>query len=296
MAHEDLHMVEYGREPALLIVADGAGAEARARRAADDAGCRVADVVALASAAERIGRQVHADAILVEIDNDGGDALDAVLDRLEILSGLGRGRSVVSSPASLIDIVAARAWNGRIEQLVNSAPRERAAAVREACAPEDVRLHDLKDQPGRLQQLSQEVGRIADILANLSIDEAAEPGSRSEDTLTAAHVRTIIRARRLRDRYFGAELFADPAFDMLLDLMAHRLESQRVAVSSLCIAAAVPATTALRWIKALTDQGMFVRTADPHDGRRVFIELSDQAADRFAAYLRAVQRLSPLMV
>ena len=72
-----------------------------------------------------------------------------------------------------------------------------------------------------------------------------------------------------------------------------RLEKNRVAVSSLCIAAAVPATTALRWIKALTDRGLFVRAADPEDGRRVFIELSDEAARALAAYLRALQRHRP---
>jgi DNA-binding MarR family transcriptional regulator len=63
-----------------------------------------------------------------------------------------------------------------------------------------------------------------------------------------------------------------------------------VAVSSLCIAAAVPATTALRWIKALSDKGLFVRQADPQDGRRVYIALSDEAARAMGRYLAAVQR------
>ncbi|HEV2079952.1 MAG TPA: winged helix DNA-binding protein, partial [Allosphingosinicella sp.] len=169
-----------------------------------------------------------------------------------------------------------------------------------ACARQPARLHDVgKGQaPPRLQQLSEEVGRIATILASLSESELiAEPqtvpGEGGEADLNSSMVRAIIRARRLRDQYFGGELFADPAWDMLLDLMAARLDRQRVAVSSLCIAAAIPPTTALRWIKTLTDHGLFVRTADPQDGRRVFIELSDHAAAQLAAYLRAVQRVSP---
>ena len=76
---------------------------------------------------------------------------------------------------------------------------------------------------------------------------------------------------------------------MLLDLMAARIEGRQVAVSSLCIAAAVPPTTALRWIKSMTDSGLFVRQADPHDGRRVFIALSDAAADAMNAWFAAVQ-------
>ncbi len=89
--------------------------------------------------------------------------------------------------------------------------------------------------------------------------------------------------------YFPADLFADPAWDMLLDLYAARLERQPVSVSSLCIAAAVPATTALRWIKTMTDAGLFVREADPHDGRRIFIALAEGACDALARYFEALE-------
>lgn len=61
---------------------------------------------------------------------------------------------------------------------------------------------------------------------------------------------------------------------MLLDLLQADIAQLRVPVSSLCIAAVVPATTALRWLRSMTDKGIFVRRADPHDGRRVFVELS----------------------
>jgi hypothetical protein len=110
----------------------------------------------------------------------------------------------------------------------------------------------------------------------------------SGDPLAAAEIRQVIWERRMRDRFFNPDLFADPAWDMLLDLMAARLEKHRVAVSSLCIAAAVPPTAALRWIKGLCDQGMFVRIPDPDDGRRVFIELSDEAASMMEGYFHAL--------
>jgi DNA-binding MarR family transcriptional regulator len=67
-------------------------------------------------------------------------------------------------------------------------------------------------------------------------------------------------------------------------------------VSSLCIAAAVPATTALRWIKTLTDMGLLVRSADPQDGRRVYIELAPGAAARLEAYLGAAHRIAPVVL
>jgi hypothetical protein len=78
-------------------------------------------------------------------------------------------------------------------------------------------------------------------------------------------LREIIKLRRMRERYFPPDLFADPAWDILLDLKAARQEGQHVSVSSLCIAAAVPPTTALRWITAMTESGMLVRRQDPAD-------------------------------
>lgn len=100
----------------------------------------------------------------------------------------------------------------------------------------------------------------------------------------AKMVRKMILSRRRRERHFDAEIFADPAWDMLLDLYAAHYERQRVSVSSLCIAAAVPATTALRWIKTMCDTGKFLRAWDPDDGRRIFISLSEEARLKMDAY------------
>src|SRR3546814_1843272 len=48
---------------------------------------------------------------------------------------------------------------------------------------------------------------------------------------------------------------SDPAWDMLLDLyLAAERNTRPVSISSLCIASAVPATTALRWIKTFRSE------------------------------------------
>lgn len=97
-------------------------------------------------------------------------------------------------------------------------------------------------------------------------------------------VRRIVHQRQLRARFFEGELFADPAWDMLLDLTAARAEHKRVCVTSLCIASGVPPTTALRWISQMTEAGLFERVEDETDRRRAFLQLSDKAADAMARY------------
>lgn len=97
-------------------------------------------------------------------------------------------------------------------------------------------------------------------------------------------VRMIVRQRQQRARYFDGNLFADPAWDMLLDLAAARAEHRRVSVTSLSIASGVPPTTALRWIGLLIDAGLFERIEDNVDRRRTFIVLTDRGADAIARY------------
>ncbi|MEP2987588.1 MAG: hypothetical protein ABJN65_16090 [Parasphingorhabdus sp.] len=115
-------------------------------------------------------------------------------------------------------------------------------------------------------------------------------GRHLNEIISASQIRDLIKARRLRAQYFDVELFADPAWDMLLDLMAARLENIKVSVSSLCIAASVPPTTALRWIKVMTEDNIFARKADDSDGRRIFIELSDNTAAAMEGYFAMVRR------
>lgn len=163
----------------------------------------------------------------------------------------------------------------------------------------------------QFDKLQEEVQRISKLLSHLAVgaggaalfpsDHSREPASPFIDdyvrspsrsfgtqpphaTVSPREVRREIRTRRMRDELFPADMFADPAWDMLLDLYAAKLDHARVSVSSLCIAAAVPATTALRWIKTLSDTGIFQREADQHDGRRIFVALSDRATDAMHRY------------
>jgi DNA-binding MarR family transcriptional regulator len=120
-------------------------------------------------------------------------------------------------------------------------------------------------------------------------DIAVQPQARAANRpITEQYVRAVLKLRRSRDRFFEAELFADPAWDILLELYAAELGQRRMSVSSLCLGAAVPATTALRWIRTLEEKGIIRRAADPMDGRRVFLSLSDEAIIAVGNFFRSV--------
>lgn len=113
--------------------------------------------------------------------------------------------------------------------------------------------------------------------------------------LTEREVQAILKARRRRARFFPDDLFADPAWDILLELYAAELGQRRIAISSLCIGAAVPATTALRWIHTLEKKGLIARHNDPFDGRRVYASLSESALSSIEAYFADTPTALPLL-
>lgn len=122
------------------------------------------------------------------------------------------------------------------------------------------------------------------------------PASRLPDQpITEREVRAMLKLRRNRDRFFEAELFADPAWDILLELYAAKLGQQKISVGSLCVGAAVPSTTALRWISTLEGKGLIERAADPIDGRRFHVSLTDSGLNSMARYFSTVSAGTPFI-
>jgi len=287
----------YGTPP-LLIAASSEAAASRASEIALSAELPFVSV-SLEELPSRLDRQAKAAAIWLEIDGDLGSELDRILDRIDAEAAADRFPMIIAAPLSLIDPISARIHHPDVELVFDGTPADRAAALalarwRKACKNDGV-AEDITQEPSaaRLRQLSDEVSRIAATLARLSVgpdapEERPPPPTGNAPTVALDAVRQVIRARRVRARYFDEELFADPAWDMLLDLLQAEIAQHRVPVSSLCIAAAVPATTALRWIKTMTDGGLFKRRADPHDGRRVFVELSSNASNAMHRYFGEV--------
>lgn len=115
-------------------------------------------------------------------------------------------------------------------------------------------------------------------LLDSAADAAPVPSSGIEHHDVNLHIASWwLKARRLRDGIFRPGLFADPAWDILLDLYTSEAKGKNVQVSSLAIAARVPHSTAIRWARIMTREGLLEREKDPRDGRRIHIRLSPLA-------------------
>ena len=215
--------------PPILIAASSDAARARAVRTIDASGLRIAGAVAVAEAGERLGRQVSVTAVWLELDEDCGGPLDELLTRVNRDVAEGRYAAVVSASSALVDPVMARLEDSTVEFIVDAdrtSMRVATFAIATSSQGRPLRLSDVASDRNaeRLRQLSDEVSRIAATLARLSTGPSSAPApvealQADLPPLSAETIRAVLRARRLRTRYFPEELFADPAWDMLLDLL-----------------------------------------------------------------------------
>ena len=127
-------------------------------------------------------------------------------------------------------------------------------------------------------------------LAEQLLALAESPGAVSpqlDDAMLGVLAAVAYEARRARDRYLPAALFAEPAWDMLLELYSADVEGREVPTTSLCIASTAASTTALRYIEMLERTGLIERRPSPRDNRVTLIRLSPQGRTSMAAYLVA---------
>src|SRR5437868_3602579 len=74
--------------------------------------------------------------------------------------------------------------------------------------------------------------------------------------------------------------------DVASDNSAERLRQLSAEVSRIALAPAP------RWLRTMVSQGIFVRRAGPHDGRRVFVELAPDASHALRRYFAEVGQIA----
>lgn len=256
------------------------------------------------------------DVVLLDCPDMAGTRL-AALARLDMRVANAGAQLIVSTSLDALDAVFGCLDQSAPQILIAPSRAERMIALGRALAyAPGLHVRELEEQDRltllrlteQVAQLAQRLGGLEGAPATAGRAEGAfrfesprpafaaqgdDPGDRlvapARPALPDARmIRQIIRNRQARARFFDGELFADPAWDILLDLTAARAEHARVSVTSLCIASGVPPTTALRWIGQMTDAGLLKRVEDPSDRRRAFIALTDSAADGMSRYFAQV--------
>jgi DNA-binding MarR family transcriptional regulator len=261
------------------------------------------------------------DVVLVDCPVTGARGLDAVmlagLARLDMRVARSGAKLIVATNLAGLDDVFAVLDQSHPQILVSPSRAERVIAVGRVMGEAGAaRVREMADEDRvALLRLSQQVEAIAHSLDRMSrpLDRrtalfaaplrTTDPGAPAAVPAAPAYVpacgeaalpdprmvRQIIANRQARARFLDPELFGDPAWDMLLDLTAAHGEGARVSVTSLCIAAGVPATTALRWLTQMVESGIFLRLPDPADRRRAFIALSERALAAMAGYFASLR-------
>ncbi|WP_226019307.1 winged helix DNA-binding protein [Novosphingobium sp. FKTRR1] len=315
---------------AVSIFADKGYLRAEMAEDAAAAGLRIAQTSDLANLLETDGKPTLGDLVLVDCPVIDGAEL-AALSRLDMRAAKHGSHLVVSTSMNSLDDVFGCLDQSNAQILVMPSRADRVIALGRVLTRSGNRVRELSEEDRlSLLRLTEQVSQIAHKLEQISshatpVDPppafrfeqpagscATKADARSDlayengsDRLVRAArpplpdprlVRRIIRQRQLRARFFEGDLFADPAWDMLLDLTAARVEHVRVSVTSLCIASGVPPTTALRWIGQMTDSGLLQRVDDETDRRRAFITLTDKAADAMARYFAELGAHSATMV
>jgi hypothetical protein len=151
--------------------------------------------------------------------------------------------------------------------------------------PEHRQDHEaVPDTESRLRGIAQSLELLVSELQLVADHHPSIPVKSDDDALDRAI--QIYRNRRRREQVFGdATLFGEPAWDILLDLFVASRHQKRIAVTSACIGSAVPATTALRWIKILEERGLIEREVDEIDARRIFVRISCKGAALMEEFL-----------
>ncbi|RIA37906.1 winged helix DNA-binding protein [Hephaestia caeni] len=296
------HEPPVGRVLRALVIGSDAAAVRLAGEAIDAAGARVAGTADPGDAAALDGA---VDLVMLEAEALDDATLDELLPRLAQRSRAMRARVIVALGQAQIDPVSRHLLGGEVDLLCAPDVAQRMLAIMLARSSRLAVVGESSREADRLRRMNEEVARIAEALARLAERGPAAPGEnvvsdrrpgyRAAEVAPGAIVeardlRDAIRSRRLRDQYIPGGLFEDPAWDMLLDLFAADLEGGRVSVSSLCIAAAVAPTTALRWIGRMTEAGLLGRAPDPDDRRRAFVMLTPPTRQALLDYCTAAKR------
>jgi hypothetical protein len=108
--------------------------------------------------------------------------------------------------------------------------------------------------------------------------------------VTEDQIRSILEIRRGRSAIFGKGLFSDPAWDILLELLAARLGNRNITLVELDQVA--PRSVLARWVADLEDRGLVNCELDRFRPDQFRVSLSDSCLERMLQFLSLAPHLA----
>lgn len=249
-------------------------------------------------------RLLRSDVILVDAFNDD-ERHDQLVSDIGRASTNGGAALLVRTSASSLDPVLAALGSSEATILFEPTEQDIVSHLRAAseAARPPVILHDSKGKSNEDAEadraLEDRLEQMVDAVEtdhSLLMHDGASAGSLSADqrARVAVEVEAILKIRRSRNDFFAAAFFADPIWDMLLELLVARLRGVHLPTTGLCASAGVPMTTALRCVRILTKKGIIKRNPDMVDRRRVYVDMTEEAADAMLRWFARAQGQSRL--
>ncbi len=235
-----------------------------------------------------------------DINMPGMDGI-ALLGRINSQSAVGAAPRVIFLTAhARVDYAVAALRLGAIDFLTKPVrPQNLLGVVRNAWDAA-LRARAASALPDEVAALARKAQELAAIVQRRATPRAIEAGATSAAVATpapergAAHAADVAllgmdRLRRLRREYPPLGELDDVAWDLVRELVRVERTAQRLSVSALSMAAEqVSSSTAVRRIQDLVRAGILIRTRDPADARRDFVNLAPEMRATLDRYLEQV--------
>ncbi|GGK35337.1 response regulator [Salinarimonas ramus] len=268
-------------------------------------------IMATAFVRENAPDQETLTALLVDDDADFLEELADGLERLRV--GVVCARDATEALAAVegptrIDVLVVDVGLPRIDGIellrkLRARRRERPlpaivltgeATLERAVAALRVEAHDFLQKPVDAHEIAAAVRAAAarrdETPPTIALPDPAREEAPKACTTPGERLASLLAVRKERKRIFGASLFEDPVWEMLLDLAHADSRGEEVAVTSLCLVSGVSTTTALRRLDDMAAAGLIERRRDPSDGRRILVRLTDSGKEKVERYLATVDQ------
>lgn len=223
--------------------------------------------------------------VIIDYNMPGCDGIALAQELAEIARLRGRSlRFVLATGHATLEIAVGAIRASIADFLQKPVTREHLRTTMLRLHGFDVESPLHKNFVGQLSTISAEMQRLARLIGqpDTTVDGPGDGKTRVADI---AFIRQLLRNETKRREMSDGNLFGDPTWAMLLDLVVANLENRTVSVSSACIASGAPTTTALRLINKLVGDAILDRIPDHKDGRRDFLAIAPAVNAMLISYL-----------